>query len=127
MIHCCNTRPPPRSCSMAGKARLITLESRNATIDTITATTIARLVGAASRNVTAGAVRRVTMTGRQTRGVRWASAVVSERLGQKLQLHQRIDVAAGDRFVPVGDQGINLVFGVRHGRVPYSLSVVDFW
>ena len=46
---------------MAGKARLITVESRNATIDTITATTIARLVGAASRNVTAGAVRRVTI------------------------------------------------------------------
>jgi hypothetical protein len=54
MIHCCNARPPPRSCSVAGKARLITVESRNATIDTITATTIARLVGAASRNVTAG-------------------------------------------------------------------------
>ena len=60
---------------MAGKARLITLESRNATIDAITATTIARLVGAASRNVTAGAVRRVTMIGRQTRCVRWSSAL----------------------------------------------------
>jgi hypothetical protein len=70
MIHCCNARPPPRSYSVAGKARLITVESRNATIDTINATTIARLVGAASRNVTAGAVGRVTMTGRQTRCVR---------------------------------------------------------
>jgi hypothetical protein len=38
---------------VAGNARLITVESRNATIDTITATTIARLAGAASRNVTA--------------------------------------------------------------------------
>ena len=54
MIHCCNVRPPNRSSSMAGKARSITVESRNATIDTITATTIARLVGAASRNVIAG-------------------------------------------------------------------------
>src|SRR6185312_3577002 len=67
MIHCCDARPPPMSCSMAGKARLITVESRNATIDTITATTIARLVGAALRNVIAGAVRRVTMAGCQTR------------------------------------------------------------
>ena len=33
---------------MADKARLITVESRNATIDTITATTIARLVGVAA-------------------------------------------------------------------------------
>lgn len=65
---------------MAGKARLITVESRNATIDTITATTIARLVGAASRNVTAGAVRRVTMTGRQTRCVRWSSALSQSTL-----------------------------------------------
>ena len=39
---------------MAGKARLITVESRNATIGTITATTIARLVGAGPRNVIAG-------------------------------------------------------------------------
>jgi hypothetical protein len=46
------------------------VESRNATIDTITATTIARLVGVASRNVNARAVRRVTMTGRQTRCAR---------------------------------------------------------
>jgi hypothetical protein len=61
---------------VAGKARLITVESRNATIDTITATTIARLVGAASRNVTAVAVRRVTMmTAGQTRCVRWSSAL----------------------------------------------------
>jgi hypothetical protein len=60
---------------MAGKARLITVESRNATIDTITATTIARLVGGASRSVTAGAVRRVAMTGHQNRCVRCSSAL----------------------------------------------------
>jgi ABC-type ATPase with predicted acetyltransferase domain len=37
------------------QATLITVDSRNATIDTITATTIARLVGVVSRNVTARA------------------------------------------------------------------------
>ncbi|OBI27631.1 hypothetical protein A5709_04870 [Mycobacterium sp. E1386] len=41
-------------------------------MDTVTATTIARLVGAASRKVTAGAVRWVTMALRQIPCVRGA-------------------------------------------------------
>jgi hypothetical protein len=65
---------------VGGRARLITVQSRNATIDTITATTIARLDGAASRNVTAEAVRRVTMTGRHTCCVRQSAALSQSAL-----------------------------------------------
>ena len=41
--------PPPRSRLMAGRARLTTVLSRKATVDTRIATTMTLLVGAASR------------------------------------------------------------------------------
>jgi hypothetical protein len=50
--------------------------------------------------------------------------IVSERLGQRLLLHHHANVAAGDRFVPVDGQDVDLVLGSRDW-LSNSLPVVD--
>lgn len=52
MTHCCRPIPPPRSRVVADSAKFTTVLSRKAAIDTITATTMTRLVGTAARILT---------------------------------------------------------------------------